>query len=206
LLFLLEGLPSPFYQVSETQPCSVTYPSLEFNRTFEKLRGIDFRNLTFPDFAFLNRKWLKFRDGEFTEIGEHGRSELWIREIHYLPKSKDGVDRAVILIDGTSVGGSSSNSGYVLVLELRNGVLQISQMIHADTDVLRGEDDPRSMVFSSKNGRLVVKSSHYEPGDAHCCISSIDVVSFRWTGMKFEQVSVKKVPSSYGLQKSKKPS
>ena len=48
--------------------------------------------------------------------------------------------------------------------------------------------------FDAKTNTLVIRADHYRPGDAHCCISAIDVVTFRLDGARFTQTAITTAP------------
>jgi hypothetical protein len=57
--------------------------------------------------------------------------------------------------------------------------------------------------YEAKSKTLVIHSAHYIPGDAHCCVSAMDVVTFRWNGAQFVQSDLRTELSDYGKKQGK---
>jgi len=45
---------------------------------------------------------------------------------------------------------------------------------------------------------LVIRSAHYIPGDAHCCVSAMDLVTLRWDGTHLAPAEIETELSEYG--------
>lgn len=58
--------------------------------------------------------------------------------------------------------------------------------------------DAPTASFDAGTNILVIRSSHYIPGDAHCCVSAMDVVTFRWDQTRFVQSELQTELSKYG--------
>ena len=52
-------------------------------------------------------------------------------------------------------------------------------------------------VFDNQAGTFTFTSAQYLPGDAHCCVSDVDVVTVRWSGLGFGESSVRTELSDY---------
>jgi len=57
--------------------------------------------------------------------------------------------------------------------------------------------------FDAAKNELVIRSAHYVPGDAHCCVSAMDVVTLRWDGVRFVPVGIQTELSDYGKEAGK---
>jgi hypothetical protein len=55
--------------------------------------------------------------------------------------------------------------------------------------------------FDEKTNKPVVRSAHYLPGDAHCCVSAINVTP-RWNGSRFVQTGIRTKLSDNGKRNS----
>jgi hypothetical protein len=86
--------------------------------------------------------------------------------------------------------GSSSQSVLVQVLESRDGNIVVTQQIEAEAHGLGAE-----ARFDSRTEQLTVKASVSADTDAHCCPSSLGIVTFRWNGQKFVAINGRKVPA-----------
>jgi hypothetical protein len=58
--------------------------------------------------------------------------------------------------------------------------------------------------YDEGTGTLVVRTAHYMPGDAHCCVSAADAVTLKWDGTRFVQTSSKTELSEYGKREGKR--
>ena len=90
--------------------------------------------------------------------------------------------------------------GEVPVRELSNGHLRVIQDLGWDTHFDAGQ--PTESFDDAKN-TLVVRTAHYIPGDAHCCVSAMDVVALKWNGTRFVQTSFQTELSAYGKREGK---
>ena len=122
-------------------------------------------------------------------------------KVYYLggPTSNDQV--ALVLYSWFSAGGSSSQGDEAQVFKIVNGTLRSIQKIRWDTHFQAGLP---FVTFDASANTLVIRSAHYIPGDAHCCVSAMDVVSFRWDGAAFVQSDLRTELSEYGRKEGKR--
>jgi hypothetical protein len=85
-------------------------------------------------------------------------------------------------------GGSSSSAGWARLFRLSGDRLESFQWIYWETH--RAGLGP-AMKFDAKTSTLTIRADHYMPGDAHCCISANDIVTFHWNGKSLVQVSLR---------------
>jgi hypothetical protein len=86
------------------------------------------------------------------------------------------------------------------VFTLSDGHLRVVQEIGWDTHFQAGQP---TESFDANTNTLVIRSAHYIPGDAHCCVSAMDVVTFRWDGTRFVQAGIQTELSEYGKREGK---
>lgn len=179
----------------------VVEPQYTYKGSFASIRKIDFRNLTVRLFDEHGRpdETVALKNGKCEKKTRVTYDSYELVAVYHLKGEKDGIERMVLLLDEFYIGGSSSNGTFAQVLERSDGRLTVTQQIEYDRDALRRE---RHHSFHPTNEKLEIRASHYMPGDAHCCISAIDVVTFRWTGEKFVRQSVKTELSEYGKKKA----
>jgi hypothetical protein len=160
-----------------------------FPSRYSSLRQIDFRNL----------KPLKNGRYRRDERGVHYSEQL--DDVYYLggPTSNDQV--ALVLYSWFSAGGSSSQGDVAQVFRIVNGTLRSIQKIGWDTHFQAGQP---FVTFDGSANTLIIRSAHYIPGDAHCCVSAMDVVSFRWDGAAFVQADLQTELSEYGKKEGKR--
>ncbi len=85
------------------------------------------------------------------------------------------------------VGGSSTQSIVIQVVELRGDEVFITQQIEADA-----HGSGAGAFFNSKDNSLTVNAVVFEETDAHCCPSALSTVIFHWDGKRFSRISAKK--------------
>lgn len=180
------GLPyaysyGPLYSIKSVD---VSQPSLA-----RGIRDVDFRNMwAFEpgDIPLKNGRY-EHEDREKAFFESTGLSSIYYLSQLY----------ALVLYQDTQGGGSTNSTGVAQVFRQSNRKLTLLQRIRWDADA-RGKKHSKLFTFDPKTRTLVVRSSHYMPGDAHCCISAVDVVTFRWNGTRFGQSDVRSELTEYG--------
>jgi hypothetical protein len=155
---------------------------------YSSIHKVDFRNLK------------PLKNGRYQEHEDDVEYSEELDNIYYLGSGRSSDQAALVLYSWFSAGGSSSQGGIARVFEVVDGTLRSTQKISWDTHFQAGR---RFVTFDSATKALVIRSSHYLPGDAHCCVSAMDVVTFRWGGAAFLQVDLKTELSEYGKQEGK---
>jgi hypothetical protein len=154
---------------------------------YASIRKVDFRNFRYRDLG------ISLKDGHFhhDEPGDHQSVDL--DKIHYLNGT------ALVLSSWSAVGGSSSQGEQARVFTVSGGRLRLTQVIAWST---HAGVRPASSFDATANV-LLIRSDHYIPGDAHCCISAVDVVAFHWDGAHFVQTEIQTELSDYGKLEGK---
>jgi hypothetical protein len=155
---------------------------------------------------------LRFANIWAVYLGEHGKKEDWLTLKKGTGKAvyrdrNGGFDGAfdvslewqygldpehrVVDYGWEWVGGSSSHSEIVQVLELRDHKVFITQQIQVDTHHSGGT---AGAWFNPNKKLLVVKAVAYAGSEGRCCPSLMDIVNFRWDGEQFHRVGRKRVP------------
>jgi hypothetical protein len=155
---------------------------------YSALSKVDFRNLK----PMKNGRYQKNRDGI------HYSKE--VDSVYYLDSPSSEGQAALVLYSWFSAGGSSSQGGVAQVFRTSNGTLRSTQKITWDTHFQAGQ---RTVAFDTGANILVIRSAHYIPGDAHCCVSAMDVVTFRWDRAAFVQADLQTELSEYGKKEGK---
>ena len=171
--------------------------------SYSSIRNVDFRNFTFPasDRAAIPAGSFSLKNGHYKvdEGGVHFSMDL--DSVYYLgtsTSSKGGF--ALVLFSWFAAGGSSSQGGTAQVFTVSNAHLRSVQKIGWDTHFQAGQPTDS---FDPSTKTLVIRSAHYIPGDAHCCVSAMDIVTFRWDGTRFVQSSIQTELSEYGKKQGK---
>jgi hypothetical protein len=178
-------------------PVYESYPG-----TFEGLRDVDFNNLPlhFSSAPVKHGLIAPLKKGRYERRSRGCMDEVVLEGSHYLPSSETGSEYALAVYNWISGCGSSSQTGIAQIYELRAHRLKVVHQLQWD------EHFGASQYFSyDENSKtLVVRSAHYLPGDAHCCVSAMDVVTLRWNGRHLVQKGLHTELSDYGLQEGKK--
>ncbi len=156
-------------------PTFAAYPDADtWPGSYQSIRKVDFSNLNNGEVALRNGHY------ERNEPDDHYSIDL--DSVQYL-----GADAALVVYESLEVGGSSNSGGHAIVVTLSKGRLHSVQSIDWSTH----SAGPRpTWSFEPKTHTLVIRSDHYRPGDAHCCISAVDVVTYRWNGALFVQTGL----------------
>lgn len=159
---------------------SATKETHSYPGSYRSIRTVDFRNLNDGD--------VELRNGHYGRDEPFDHYSVDLDSIRYLTTlTRTGDSVALVVYDVFEAGVSSNSNGRAVIFELSKGHLQSIQSIEWDTH----NNGPRpTWSFDPKNTTFVIRSSHYRPGDAHCCISAVDVVTFRWDGKQFNQAAV----------------
>jgi hypothetical protein len=86
------------------------------------------------------------------------------------------------------------------VFTVSDGHLRSVQEIGWDTHFQAGQPTDS---FDASTNTLVIRSAHYIPGDAHCCISAMDIVTFKWDGTRLVQSAIPTKLSEYSKKEGK---
>jgi hypothetical protein len=178
-----DGQGPTFYIVQVEERCKGTHGSI---------RRVDFRNL---DCGY------SLKNGKYKRDEPDDHEEVSLDSFHYLPAfGSSRSDSALVLLSSFEVAVSSSGEGIAEVFKLSGGQLRIIQTVRWDTHFdSRGAKN----VYDPTMGTLVVHSAHYIPGDAHCCVSAMDTVTFKWNGTRFVEQDLKTELSGYGKSEGK---
>ena len=159
--------------------------SLSYPGAYSSIRKVNFRNL----------------DGRYKKHDPDDHYSVKLNSVHYLGGSSPSKEQsALVLYSWIDGGGSSSQGEIAQVFTLLEGHLRSVQKIGWDTHFQAGQP---THSFDERTNTLVIRSAHYIPGDAHCCISAMDVVTFRWDGTRFAQSGIQTELSEYGKSAGK---
>jgi hypothetical protein len=172
---------------------SVSYPG-----SYSSIRKVDFRNIKIP---FFDKESFFLKNGHYKHDEPDDHLSIDLDSIYYLstsPSSKGS--SALVLYSWFGAGGSSSQGGTAEVFTVSDGHLRSVQKIDWDTHFQAGQPTDS---FDPSTNTLVIRSAHYIPGDAHCCVSAMDIVTFRWNGTRFVQAGIQTELSAYGRKEGK---
>jgi hypothetical protein len=121
--------------------------------------------------------------------------------IHRLPNSDPSIgDFALVILSWFAAAGSSTQGGNAKVFNVSGDRLCVVQEIDWDT---RFETDKPTDSFDPSTNDLVIRSAHFIPEDARCCVSAVDMVTLRWNGTEFVPAGLQTELSVYGKSRRK---
>ena len=183
---------------------TVENASLSYPGSYSSIRKVDFRNFRVSFFGPAGKPVESFalKNGHYKHDEPANQLLIDLVSIYYFSTSRSSKgSSALVLYSWFSVGGSSSQGGTAQVFTVSDGQLRSVQKINWDTHFQAGQPTDS---FDAGTRTLVIRSAHYIPGDAHCCVSAMDIVSFRWDGTRFVQTSIQTELSEYGKSEGKK--
>jgi hypothetical protein len=184
-------------QALDVIPLSFVYP-----KTYKRIQDVDFKN--FRVRIYVDQKHIsvtkQLRGGKYKVRDSSGFEEITLRSVHYIEATGENSRFAVVFLEDFYGGGSSNNDGFAEVFELTDHRLRLLQQIGWDEHI----GNPKSYFsYEDNTGRLVVRSAHSLPEDAHCCPSAFDVVTLQWNGSKFVQTRVHTELTEDGIKAGK---
>jgi len=181
-----------------TENRSFSYPG-----SYSSIRKVDFRNFRFLIFDPAGKPAESFRlkKGHYQHDKPLDHFSIDLDSIYYLSATPPSKQSFVLVLYFLQGGGVSSNQGEMAqVFTISDGHLRSVQTIDWDTQF---QSSQPAHSFDSRTNKLVIRSAHYIPGDAHCCVSAVDIVTFRWDGARFLQSGIETELSDYGKTEKK---
>lgn len=135
-------------------------------------------------------EWQALKRGKGTTIDRddgasfRGLTDVWLKSHEMLD-----ADHQLVVYLWEWVGGSSSQSLIVQVLESRGEKVFITQQIEAEAHGCCAD-----ATYNRANKLLVVTAMGFTDSDSHCCPSFLGLVTFRWDGMRFVRSGARRAP------------
>jgi hypothetical protein len=170
--------------------------------SYPSIRKVDFRNWKLIVFDQTGKQdsVLLLKNGRRKWKGKGEVDEANLEEVAYLtPVGASGPEYALVLFHWMSVAGASNTDGYAQVFKLTDQALRVTQQLRWNEQF----ETKEKYTFDAKTNTLIARSAHYLAGDAHCCISAMDVFTLRWNGSAFMQTAVTTELSDYGKKEGK---
>ncbi len=179
------------------------YPNYFYPGIHKSMKDVDFEDSAMLVFGKGGGIDLKagLHKGQFERTVKTGYDSVKLDAVYNLPAGGSITEYAVVLCTWFSARGSSATTGIAQVFELREGRLMLVQQLEWDEHV---ETNRPFAVFDPASYRLIICVAHYLPGDSHCCVSAVDVVTLRWSKSKFIRKTVRTDLSEYGISAGKK--
>jgi len=177
--------------------------SLSYQGSYPSIRSVDFQNFKvfILDQAGKPAGSILLKKGHYKRDEPSSHFSMDLDSIYFLstPPSSKG-SSALVLYSWSAAGGSSSQGRTAQVFTVTDGHLRSVQEIGWDAHFQAGQ--PTDSFDMSMN-TLVIRSAHYIPGDAHCCVSAMDIVTFKWDGTRLVQSVIQTELSAYGKRERK---
>lgn len=187
---------SPSHAKEQPSGIDVVRTSFQYEKTISSLRAIDFRNVEYrffveddatgeirPEFTARLHNG-KFHRDERSNGVYTGSDDIGFDWVQFITGPQQ---YAVVSLWWTSVGGSSSPSEVIEVFGFEHQHPTVVQEIMFN---VRGCSAARA-TFNAANNTLRVVAVH---GWEHCCPKTLDVVTYKWSGSSFSQMTAKTAP------------
>lgn len=184
-------------------PFETTALNYRYLGSYDRMKDIDFRNVTAHIFYDQGKSEFTARlsNGSFEGRLKIGLDSVNLDAVHQLPAASPNTEYELVLLTWFSARGSSDTSGIAQVFELRDHRLTIKQQMNWDEHF---EPDGPYVLFDEQSRTLTFRAAHYLPGDSHCCVSAVDVVTMRWNGIHFARIALRTELSKYGKRIGKR--
>jgi hypothetical protein len=195
--------PVPYDSINGGPTFTMTQVDQLYPGSYSTISEVNFRNRAFPEFDDSGRpvEWLQLINGSYQHDEPNFHSSASFESVYYLASSTSiRPDSALVLLSWSGVGGSSSQGGLAYVFKLVDRHLRLIQAMDWDTHF---ETSEQTDVFDQRAKKLVIRTAHYIPGDAHCCVSAMDVITLQWDGTSFAKTHLKTELSDYGKSEHK---
>jgi hypothetical protein len=177
--------------------------SYRYSGVYRSIHEVDFRDFTLHIFDAKKAPGLifKLRNGRVEVKGRGEFDSVTLSSVYYMTSSGNSrPEYALVLYDWFTAAGSSDMTGIAQVFEIHDQRLILTQQI--DWDEHFDADGPYDS-FDRITNNLVLRTAHYLPGDAHCCVSAMDIVTLHWNEFKLLQRSIYTELTKYGRREGK---
>jgi len=168
--------------------------------SYASIQKVGFRNMRLIVFDASGKgdTVLLFRNGSRKWKEKNGdANEAKIEEVDYLSPDDE---YALVVFHWLSIAANANTDGYAQVFRLANHQLSAVQQLRWNEQF----ETKEKYSFDATSKTLTVRSAHYLTGDAHCCISAMDIFTLLWKDGAFVQRGVKTELSDYGKKEGKK--
>jgi len=161
----------------------VSTDALAYSVHVSSLKALNFGNLKYH----LGGEWIQLRDGRYRHRDRpFGGVDADVQNVWLFDVSNEQPQHALVSIDLTHFGGSSSPDGYVLLFEIRGGALVQSAEFKYDAQA-----PGTGAKFDRSELTIVARTNENTP---NCCAKHVDEETFAWISGKFQQVRYRVMP------------
>lgn len=173
-----------------------------YSGVHQSIQKVDFRNMRLVVFDKTGKTdtVLQFKNGsrKWKDKGEINEANL--EEVDYLTRvGASEPEYALVVFHWISVAGGTDTDGFAQVFRLANHQLRVIQQLRWNEQF----ETKEKYAFDATARILIARSAHYLTGDAHCCVSAMDVFTLQWDGSAFVPAGVKTELSDYGKREGK---
>ena len=155
-----------------------------YRRAFSTLQAVDHSNFDYNLFSNTGERLLlaEVRNGKYDSRPSQPYGSDWVR----LEWVQFVGSYAVVALSWVSTSGSSSDYGVVQVFALRHEHPVVVQQL-----MFNARGCGSRSTFDVAARKLTIKGVH---GWEHCCPTTLDTVTYSWTGSSFTQQTVESIP------------
>jgi hypothetical protein len=175
---------------------------LSYPGSYPSIQKVDFRNMRLIVFdqAGKTDTVLQFKNGTHKSKTKKEVDEAKLEEVAYLTSERAASPEcALVIFHWMSVSGAADTDGFAQVFKLTGHALSVVQQLRWNEQF----ETKEKYTLDAATKTLIARSAHYLEGDAHCCISAMDVFTLRWNGSAFVQTAVTTELSDYGKREGK---
>jgi hypothetical protein len=164
----------------------VVKPEFSYPPEVVSLADVDYKNYVLHTFDSNGKHWTcdQLHDGSWEGIkGGPLMARVTWRNTFALGNETASQSYLLVIFDYSSGAGFRDNDLYAQIWELHGNQLKIIQQLRFNIHRLEVED---SYSYDLAQKILKARATHYLPGEAHCCASAYDELTFHWSGTEFK--------------------
>ena len=185
ILIATENSPGQIAYESSVQAKAVEHRYMD---SIDSIQKLDFTNLQYFIGDCTSGELFQLRNGKAETRFNFGFDKFSLEHVYYFRPGRTEHEAALVEIRHFYGGGSSSQDGLLLVFQIDDGGLVVTQQLVYDQQA-KGT----GTGFDSVTRILTVRARSNDDS-AHCCPKSIDVVILKWNGKAFEEKSHRTLP------------
>jgi hypothetical protein len=161
----------------------VTYPNTTYDSEVRAIGEVDFTNFEYR----IGGQQIRLTKGAYHMHEDFSFEDAKLERVWPFD-TPDGQHHALVFLDDVSGGGSSNDTGLVLVFGVRGNHPVVTQEMSFDRQA-----EGTGVAFDPALRRLVVKARSNDDSP-HCCAKSVDEVTYTWGAKGFTQAALRVVP------------
>ncbi|MGO9642158.1 MAG: hypothetical protein ACLP1Y_12745 [Candidatus Acidiferrales bacterium] len=170
-------------QPNDSPAVDIASPNYQYKLTVHSFKELDFHNfaLVIFDYDGRNPRTVHLRNGKYEKSwsSREGLMSVSLGEVHYINASNREPQYALLDIGDIEGLGSSTNTGILQVVRLKDNHIKVVQQLSYDLQA-----PGTGVTFNPETGILLI-TGRSNDDSAHCCPKSVDVMTFKWTGASF---------------------